>query len=190
MDLEGNSEYPGAFVVFGQIKTSEEGPKKSFLLHMQSELEINGNVITVKSTEDDYNGKLTNQVLYMGTATKADEHYKITTTGGGGKQFVVGNYNYVHNKSIVGFLYQERGWGRVEILATATETDQTEYLLNVMHLSDADGSMQIVPATLVYDCKGVLMGAQLMNHVAMLNIGGNNNIGKAISFNIPKNRRL
>ena len=187
LSLEGNSEYPGAFIVFDQIKTKEVGSKKSFLLHMQSEPEINGNVITIKNTEDDYNGKLTDQVLYMGTASAADENYTITPIGGPGRQFVVGNYNYAHTDSITSDLCQEQGWGRVEITTKTTKENQTDYMLNVMYVSDADGSTKVVPAKLVYDGKGVLMGAQLMNHVAMFNMDGNNRISNEASFTIPAN---
>ncbi|MBE6921231.1 MAG: hypothetical protein E7468_06705 [Ruminococcaceae bacterium] len=186
LELDGNTQHPGAFIVFDQIKTTQIGSKKSFLLHMQSEPEVDDNVVIIKNTEDDYNGMLTDQVLYVGTASKADSGYVIEKIGGPNKQFVVGQYNYAYNKSVSGTLCQEQGWGRVEISTTTTEENQTDYLLNVMYVGDADSEDEIVPAKLIYDGKGVIMGAQLMNHVAMFNMDGNNRISQDVSFSIPK----
>jgi len=187
LELDGNTANPGAFIVFDQIKTLEVGSKKSFLLHMQSEPEIDENVVIIKNTKEDYNGMLTNQVVYVGTAQKADEDYTITKIGGPGKQFLVGSYNYAHSDIIGSTLSQEQGWGRVEISTTTTAKDQTDYLLNVMYVGDADGEAKTIPAKLIYDGKGIIMGAQLMNHVAMFNMDGNNRISKEVSFTIPAN---
>lgn len=185
LELDGNTEYPGAFIVFDQITTSQVNSKKSFLLHMQQEPEIDGNTVIIKNTEDDYNGQLTDQVLYIGTADKVDENYTIEAIGGPNRQFVIGNYNYALTSEPNSALCQESGWGRVEISTTTTEVNQTDYMLNVMYVSDADGSTKTVPATLIYDGKGVIMGAQLMGHVAMFNMDGNNRISKEVSFTIP-----
>ena len=187
LELDGNTEHPGAFVVFDQIKTTQVGSKKSFLLHMQQEPTVDDNVITIKNTRHGYNGQLTNQVLYMGTAAKADADYTISVIGGDGKQFLVGQYNYAHNDTIASTLSQEQGWGRVEITTKTTEENQTDYMLNVMYVSDGDSDAQLVPAKLIYDGQGVLMGAQLMNHVAMFNMDGNNRIAETTTFTIPAN---
>ncbi|MBE6957880.1 MAG: hypothetical protein E7447_01835 [Ruminococcaceae bacterium] len=187
LELDGNTENPGAFIVFDQIHTLEVGSKKSFLLHMQSEPDIDGNTVVIKNTKDDYNGMLTNQVLYVGTAQNADENYTIEKIGGPGKQFLVGSYNYAHSDIITSTLSQEQGWGRVEISTTTKAADQTDYILNVMYVGDADDDAKTIPAKLIYDGKGVLMGAQLMNHVAMFNMDGNNRISKDVSFTIPEN---
>jgi len=187
LELDGNTEHPGAFVVFDQIKTSLVGSKKSFLLHMQSEPEVDGNTIVIKNTEGDYNGMLTNQVLYVGTATQKDDAYTITKIGGPSKEFVVGNYNYALSGTFESTLCEESGWGRVEISTTTTVEEQTDYMLNVMYVGDADGDATVIPAKLIYDGKGVVMGAQLMNHVAMFNMDGNHRISSDVSFTIPQN---
>jgi len=187
LELDGNTEHPGAFIVFDQIKTRLPGSKKSFLLHMQSEPEVDGNTIIIKNTADNYNGMLTNQVLYVGTATQKDDAYTITKIGGPGKEYLVGSYNYVPSETPDSTNTQEMGWGRVEISTTTTVEEQTDYMLNVMYVGDADGDTTVIPAKLIYDGKGVVMGAQLMNHVAMFNMDGNHRISSDVSFTIPQN---
>ena len=183
LELDGNTKYPGAFIVFDQIKTAEAGSTKSFLLHSQTRPVVNGNTIIIENTEEGYNGKLVDQILYVGTADAADPIYKIKRLGGEDREFWYDGKNHPNNSTMADDMAYEPGWGRLEITTTTTNTNQTDYMLNVMYVSDADGSTEVVPATLIKG-NGV-MGAQLLNHVAMFNMDGNNRISSTVSFTIP-----
>ena len=183
LELDGNTKYPGAFIVFDQIKTAEAGSTKSFLLHSQTRPVVNGNTIIIENTEEGYSGKLVDQVLYVGTADAADPIYKIKRLGGEDKEYWYNGKNHPNESTMADNMAYEPGWGRLEITTTTTNTNQTDYMLNVMYVSDADGSTEVVPATLIKG-NGV-MGAQLLNHVAMFNMDGNNRISSTVSFAIP-----
>ena len=152
MPLE-NEVYPAAFVVFDRITTVEADSKKTFMLHMQTEPTINGNVTTITNAEDDYNGMLTNQTLLPANPI-------ITKLEG----FMVGDTNYEPDTSKDTY---EKGWGRVEISTTTTEQNQTDYFLNVMYVNDADKSLALEEAELI-DAENVV-GAKIFNRVAMFN---------------------
>ncbi len=152
MPLE-DKEHPAAFVVFDRITTAEADSKKTFMLHMQTEPAINGNVTTITNSEDDYNGMLTNQTLLPANPT-------ITKVEG----FMVGDTNYEPNSQSKAF---EKGWGRVEVSTTTTEQNQTDYFLNVMYVNDADQSLAFEEAQLID--AGNVVGAKIFNRVAMFN---------------------
>ena len=83
LELDGYTNTPGAFIVFDQITTKEADSKKSFLLHSLYEpTVVNNKVITITNKESGYNGRLTDQILYVGTADKADDDYSVYMIGG------------------------------------------------------------------------------------------------------------
>ena len=187
LELDGYTNTPGAFIVFDQITTKETDSKKSFLLHSLYEpTVVNNKVITITNKESGYNGRLTDQILYVGTADKADDDYSVFMIGGEGKEFWTGDFETGRNhpNSEPAMAQKEAGWGRVEISTKTKAENQTDYMLNVMYVSKADGSKEVIPATLVRG-EG-LMGAQLLGHVAMFNMNANNRIGTVASFTIPQ----
>ncbi|MBR4059019.1 MAG: discoidin domain-containing protein, partial [Lachnospiraceae bacterium] len=158
MPLE-DEEHPAAFVVFDRITTTEANSTKSFLLHMQSEPTISGNVTVITNTEEDYNGMLTNQTLLPKNAT-------ITKIGGEGQQFMVGDVNYQPSDRF-SLEPMEEGWGRVEISTTTGSTNQTDYMLNVMYVNDADQTLALEEAELIE--ADLVVGAKVFDRVAMFN---------------------
>ena len=173
-----NEDYPAAFVVFDRITTQEVNSKKAFMLHMQSEPTIEGNVTTITNTEDDYNGMLTNQTLLPKDAS-------ITAIGGEGQQFMVGDTNYAPSDRY-GLDSFEEGWGRVEVSTTTSAANQTDYLLNVMYVNDADETLELEEAVLIE--ADDVVGAKIFDRVAMFNKGltsEETRISDNITFEIP-----
>ena len=167
-----DEKYPAAFVVFDRITTTEAGSKKTFMLHMQSEPSVDGNVTVITNTEEDYNGMLTNQTLLP-------SNVDITMIGGEGKEFMVGDTNYNHG---VNNIFLEDGWGRVEISTTAATGNQTDYFLNVMYVNDADLEAALEKAELIETSR--VVGTKIFNRVAVFN-KEKARTSEEITFEIP-----
>ncbi len=153
-----NDEHPAAFIVFDKVETDKAGYKKSFMLHVQEEPSVSGNVSTIVRKEDGYNGKLVNQTLLPKEA-------KVEIIGGDGKEFMVGDKNiaWTDDMKTAKETAQESGWGRIEI--SPSNTKETDYFLNVMYVGDADKNDDVVSAELIETDKFV--GAKIFNRVAM-----------------------
>jgi len=182
----GNEKNPAAFVVFDKIDTKVGGKKKAFLLHMEEEPQVSGNVTTIKRTEDDYNGKLVNQTL-LPTA----DNLKIDKIGGveldeNGKAIPETDKRFWNRGQNFPFIQDnpdikltadtanrvvnpsnslEAGWGRVEIMPA--KTDKVDYMLNVMYVGDADDNSPVEKATLIETDK--FAGAKIFDRVVMFN---------------------
>ncbi len=153
-----NAQAPAAFVVFDKITTKETDSKKTFLLHMQNEPEINGNVSIITNKDMYYNGRLTNQTLLPANAT----YEKI---GGEGKEYWFGGKNYPLAAELDKSTTVENGWGRIEI--SAPTGNATDYFLNVMYVSDADSTEEVTKAELI-DTE-IVTGAKIYDRVALFN---------------------
>ena len=178
-----DEKHPAAFVVFDRITTEEANSTKTFMLHMQSEPTIDGNVTVIKNTEGYYNGMLTNQTLLPESAS-------ITKIGGEGQQFVVGGVNYEPTNRF-NLAPIEEGWGRVEI--STTTANQTDYMLNVMYVNDADQALALEEAELI-DAE-LVVGAKIFDRIAMFNkalVDEESRIGGAteIAFTIPEDEAV
>lgn len=170
-----NKDAPAVFFVMDKIAAKKANFKKTFLLHSLQEPEVDGNVTTIKRDTDGYNGKLTVQTLYPQNPT-------IEKIGGEGKQWYINGTNYVPSKGTAETMNKDlsSGWGRVEI--SPTEKQKTDYFLNAMYVSDADGKTEVIPAELIETDE--LLGAKLDQKVTMFNkeqkrIAGNT------SFTVP-----
>ena len=100
MRYEANRGEYGVFTVCDEIETKNASFKKKFLIHSQTEPEIDGNKITITHK----GGRLVCSVL-------APEEFVIDKIGGEGKEFFVNGENYPDD-NMDG---KETGWGRVEI---------------------------------------------------------------------------
>ena len=158
-----DADHPAVFIVLDRITTTEAGSKKTFILHMQSKPTIDGNVVVITNTATDYNGTyngmLTNQML-----TTYDT---ITAIGGEGHRFEVGGVNYEPDNIRYSEEGMEEGWGRVEIAITTTEANQTDFLLNVMYVNDADKTLELEQAILIETQQ--VIGAKIFDRVAVFN---------------------
>jgi len=180
MPLE-DEEHPAAFIVFDRITTAEANSTKTFMIHMQSEPTISGNVTTITNTEDNYNGMLTNQTLLPINAT-------ITPIGGEGKEHMIGDTNYAPKDTYDLALF-EKGWGRVEVSTTTAVENQTDYFLNVMYVNDANVTLEMEEAEVIYGSAGAkadaVVGAKVFNRVAMFNTE-KARTAETIAFSIPE----
>jgi len=130
--------YPGALIVFDKITSTSEDDKKTYLLHSQNEPEISGNTITIKNTTDyGYNGRLINKTLLPKSDVNID---KISG-------YVVGENDYTVGKAHKTGIGDESGNYRVEISSSVPE--KTEYILNVLQVSENDDSIEALPSELI-----------------------------------------
>ncbi len=188
MPLE-DEDHPAAFVVFDKITTDSATATKKFLLHMQEEPTISGNVSTITRVEDGYNGKLVNQTLLPANASitklggedqrfwfKGENHYILQELN---EDFEFGGYEFdtpiVNTASSI-----EMGWGRIEITPTASNT--TDYFLNVMYVGDADSTAPVEQATLIETDS--FAGAKILNRVAMFN-KNKARTNSTVTFTVP-----
>ena len=139
IQAEDGDPFAGLFFVFDNV-TPKEGYDTTFLLHMEEEPAIDGNITTITATREGANGKLVNQTLLP-------LNHVITVIGGEGHECEVDGVNYYpdqSNREPGSDL--ELGWGRVEI--TNADDDETDYFLNAMYLTEADNDAPLTPAEL------------------------------------------
>ena len=148
----GNPNVPMYFFVFDSITAKSGSYKKTFLLHVPTEPQIEGNKVTVKNGK----GKLVLQNVIGNNIT-------ITGVGGVDKNYWVnknGADSYVQLNN--GKDRDDEYWGRVEISpATGNATDQ---LLNVMFVCDGDKVLNVPAAAISND---TVKGAKIGNTAAI-----------------------
>lgn len=169
----GDEEHPAAFIVFDKVTSKNKDAKKTFMLHMQQEPTVDGNVSIIKRDTDGYNGMLTNQTLLPASAN-------IEKIGGEGKQYWIGDQNYDTQKPISNETAIEAGWGRIEI--SPKEANNTDYFLNVMYVNDADKDLALEKAELIEN--DTVAGAKILDRVAVFN-KNKDRIGDSVSFDVP-----
>jgi len=125
-----NEDVPAALVVFDRIKASDASFRKTWLLHTKNEPALSGNRAVATVTDNMYNGRLTLDCLLP----EADNTQINVITGGETDAWVNGT-NYYAN--ILPGRSNEGGGSRLEI--SPLEKSQTDYFLNVMQISNADG---------------------------------------------------
>lgn len=139
--------YPGALVVFDRVTSAASDASKTWLLHAQQEPQIDGNTVTVSNSGGDYNGRLINETLLP----KAD-NLKIQTVKGYVNQGVEYPAEPDYFSSAEAYRWAEEcGNYRVEI--SADNTEQTEYFLNVLQVSENDSQIVKLPSSL-YETDG------------------------------------
>lgn len=90
----------GVFTVRDEIEAKSADYKKKFLLHCQTQPQLDGNTVTITNK----GGRLVCRVIEPKDA-------KIELVGGEGKEFLVNGINYPDD-NLQG---KEYGWGRIEI---------------------------------------------------------------------------
>lgn len=120
-----DDETPAAFIVYDKMTAKDASFKKTWLLHSQEEPTLNNNIITIKRTEGEFNGKLTNKVLLP-------ENPYVNIVGGN-DMFTVGGIDMtpVNKPNTV-----EQGNYRIEVSSSSQNKEDT--FLNAMYVSNAD----------------------------------------------------
>lgn len=126
--------YPGALITLDRVVSSDPTFKKSWLIHSQQEPEADAEngTIKIERTEYGYNGRLITETLLPKAEDRAYE--KI---GGEGKEYWVDGKNV---KAVTIVKGDEGGKWRVELSPKAPK--ELDWFLNVMHVSDADDSIE------------------------------------------------
>ena len=168
-----DGDHPAAFVVFDKVTTKNAGAGKTFLLHMQQEPAVDGNVSIIKNQGDGYNGMLTNQTLLPADAV-------IKKTGGAGREFMAGGTNYPLKAPVSKEAAVEAGWGRIEISPRIPAA--TDYFLNVMYVNDADQELELEEAVLIET--GQVVGTKVFNRAAVFN-KASERTKESIAFTVP-----
>ena len=119
-----SNDIPGTLIVLDKVISTNASFKKTWLLHMQNEPEINGNKITTVNTTDGRNGKLINTVLLPELSNA-----NIQKIGGPGKEYWCDGQNW-------GSVTQEdAGCWRIELSPRANAL--ADNFLNVVQAMDA-----------------------------------------------------
>ncbi len=147
--------YPGALIVFDNIKSSDASFKKTWLLHSQQEPEIEGNTTTVERSEWGYNGRMINTTLLPYNA-------QLSKVGGPGHEYDV---NGVNQPAMPPTDWQDTGEWRLEV--TPGEANQQDYFLNVIQVSDNDDTIVPLEIKLLRD-DGDYVGVQIKDRAVFL----------------------
>ena len=165
-----NPDFPATFIVFDKVTAKKKSFKKTFLLHSQEEIKVNGNVSVLTDTNDGHNGMLTNQTLLPKNAN-------LETIGGEDKRFWIDGKNYEPTKMPLTY---EVGWGRLEV--SPSEENKTDYFLNVMYVNDADKNYELQRAELIESDK--LYGAKILGKAALFG-KDKERVTDSASFTVP-----
>ncbi len=139
-----NKDIPGALIVFDHVVSKDASFKKTYLLHGVNAPEIEGNRVTLIRSENTYNGKLVNDTLLP-------ENAQITQVGETKDDYIIDNNaktkinlktNSANDSAI-----NEGGGIRTEI--SPVTSNEEDYFLNVMQVSDANAENEPLTATLI-----------------------------------------
>ncbi len=136
-----NEAVPGALIVLDKVVSTNANFKKTWLLHSQSEPVITDSIIHFESMENGRNGRLQNNVLLP-----EYKNLQVEKIGGAGKEYWVDGKNW-------GTVTQEdAGQWRIELSPKAAAISNN--FLNVIQVSDAKPSKQVLPVTKSLATKG------------------------------------
>ncbi len=134
-----DEQYPGALIVFDNVKSSNASFKKTWLLHSEEEPEIAENKTTIRRTEWGYNGRMINETLLP---RQAD----LRKIGGPEHEFDVNGHN---EKAVPKTAWQDAGKWRLEV--SPKESQEQDYFLNVMQVSDNNDAISPLSSELIRD---------------------------------------
>lgn len=172
-----NADYPAAFIVYDNIKSKDAAFKKKWLLHSESEPEVDlkTNTTIITRTDNGQNGKLVNKTL-IPSAGKAE----IEKIGGEGKEFYVNGQNFPI--SAEAGIQADMGKWRIEVSPKAAAQD--DRFLNAMYVTDADRDLPILPIYREYGSN--YTGVTVMDKMVTFS-SDRENISQSVSLNIRDN---
>ena len=168
-----DKDYPGAMIVFDNIKSADKSREKAWLLHVEDKPELTENTITVKRTSLGGEGRLINETLLP---AKNDITYRLI--GGEGHEYEVDGYNYTAIKKYATY---ENGQWRVELVPKTQK--QQDYFLNVLQISDNNDEIVPLKSELIKDDKDYV-GVKIKDKVVLLSRTGES-LSKKIELTVP-----
>ena len=168
-----DKDYPGAMIVFDNVKSADKSREKAWLLHTEEEPELTENTITVKRTTNGSQGRLINETLLPEVS---DITYK--KIGGEGHEFEVDGHNYT---AISKNATYEHGKWRVELIPKTKK--QQDYFLNVLQVSDNKEEIIPLKSELIKNDKDYV-GVKIKDKVALFSRTGES-LSKKIELNVP-----
>ncbi len=158
----GDKDFPALFFVFDKVRSTNEGFKKTWLMHSIQEPEVSGNLTTIVrdgsefSGKGNYNGKLFCQ-------TVIPENAKITKIGGAEKGFWIegSQTNYFIEKENPA---SEEGAWRVEV--SPTIPSKNDLFFHAMAVTDAEN---MKPIAFIPVNSGDFKGVQTLGYVVFFN---------------------
>jgi heparin/heparan-sulfate lyase len=174
------TDVPAALVVFDRIRSSQPSYRKSWLLHSVGEPIVNAadRTITIERRDQGYNGKLVNrtllpaQVLYKKYGLPGEEYLVPNTDGTEMVNYPIAP-KYVRNS-------EETGPWRMEVSPSAPQ--ESDVMLNVMQVMDANGTAVPVPVQLLQS--NYFVGAHVANRVVLFG-KGETDVGTGGYFLLP-----
>ncbi|WP_181259326.1 heparinase II/III domain-containing protein [Pseudoduganella armeniaca] len=171
------TDVPAALVVFDRIRSSQPTYRKSWLLHSVGEPIVNeaAKTITIERRDQGYNGKLVNRTLLPAQVQykkygQAGEEYLVPNTDGTAMVNYPVAVKYERNS-------EEAGPWRMEVSPSAPQ--ESDLMLNVMQVMDANGTAVPVPVDLLQSAQFV--GARVANRVVLFG-KGETSVGTGASF--------
>jgi heparin/heparan-sulfate lyase len=122
-----NKKIPATMIVYDKVTSKTSDMKKTFLLHSIEKPSYSEDTITIKRSENDYKGKLTNTILLPESRNSS-----VEIVGGEGEEFLVNDKNY-YNSSYEKTL--DEGKYRIEL--SSNRLEKTTEFLNVMQMSNS-----------------------------------------------------
>lgn len=171
-----DTDHPGVMVVMDKVVSTDKSFKKTWLLHMQEEPQVNGNKTIVTRTDYNNNGRMVVETLLPKNAS-------ITKIGGEGKEYFMNDMNYSLQAAKRPDTTLESGWGRVEV--SPKEASKEDYFLNVLTVSDADTQALDIESKLIEGDN--YAGAVFGNYAAVFAKDSKDKISDSLSFNLSGN---
>ena len=168
-----DKEYPGAMIVFDNVKSADKQREKAWLLHTEEEPQLTENTITVKRTTNKAQGRLINETLLPDVSDI--EYRKI---GGEGHEFEVDGHNYT---AVNRYATYEHGKWRVELVPKTKK--QQDYFLNVLQISDNKDEIVPLKSELIKNDDDYI-GVKIKDKVALFARTGES-LNKKIELSVP-----
>lgn len=168
-----DKEYPGAMIVFDNVKSADKQREKAWLLHVEDEPVLTENTITVKRTTNGSQGRLINETLLPEVSDI--EYRKI---GGEGHEFEVDGHNYTAIKKNT--TYEHGNW-RIELVPKTKK--QQDYFLNVLQISDNNDEIIPLKSELIKNDNDYV-GVKIKDKVALFSRTGES-LSKKIELTVP-----
>lgn len=173
-----HEDYPAAFIVYDNIKSSNPDFKKKWILHaeLEPQIDMETNTTVLTRTENGQNGKLVNKTLIPSPGKT-----EIALVGGEGKEWTVNGVNYPTSKIPTGIQADAGNW-RIEVSPSLAA--QEDRFLNAMYVCDADRELPELPMYREYG--SLYTGVTVMDNMVIFS-NTRDNIENSFTLSVREN---